>query len=145
LKYKGPNLKGLKDEMISCSNINIDSFQCWSSKIHKGSNEPPIERLILIINQSKIYKQLQEVSMSTFHTYSLNLVKMNKLVELKGNDKLKMQNDKNYAIFGRQIKLWNINSWKFYLWPSFLSKFGSKHHFGQQISINIGIYIIQFP
>ncbi len=34
-----------------------------------------------------------------FHTYSLNLVRMNKLVELKGNDKLKMQNDKNYAIF----------------------------------------------
>jgi len=37
--------------------------------------------------------------MSTFHTYSLNLVRMNELVELKGNDKLKMQNDKNYAYF----------------------------------------------
>jgi hypothetical protein len=41
--------------------------------------------------------------------------------------------------FGTQINLWNINSWKFYLWPSSLSKFGSKHHFGLQISINSGI------
>jgi len=73
-----------------------------------------------------------------FHTYSLNLVTMNKLVELKGNDKLKMQNDKNYANFWKANKFVKCQFMKV-LFMTFLSKFGSKHHFGLQISINIGI------
>jgi len=49
---------------------------------------------------------------------------MNELVELKGNDKLKMQNDKNYAYFleGKWICEISIHE-SFYLWPSSLSKF----------------------
>jgi hypothetical protein len=37
--------------------------------------------------------------MLMFHTYSLNLVIMKKLIELKGKCKLEMSNDENYAIF----------------------------------------------
>jgi hypothetical protein len=37
--------------------------------------------------------------MLMFHTYSLNLVIMNKPIKLKSKSKLEMQNDHNYAIF----------------------------------------------
>jgi hypothetical protein len=55
--------------------------------------------------------------MLMFHTYSLNLVIMNKLVKLKNKSKLEMQNDENYAIFLEDKKNL-INSWKYGLWPS---------------------------